>query len=197
MVLLKNWDMYESMLKTYEGASGSIDREVQNSLDSITVKTERLKASWVALVNNTVSSTMIKGILDLLNGTVQSVENLSNALSIVLGLVLALKAQRLATLLGGAFNRTPEWVEGATGTIRGLGLMISTAGIAISALNAAVNNYQRKVKEQQDKAVESGKKASQSSNEILKLYGTYVTATAGTQEYTTALIALAEALGMT
>lgn len=60
MVLIKNWDMYESMLSTYSKASGSIDREVENSLDSITVKTERLKASWVALVNNTVSTAAIK-----------------------------------------------------------------------------------------------------------------------------------------
>ena len=101
MVLIKNWDMYESMLKTYAGASGSIDREVENSLDSITVKTERLKASWVALVNSTVSSGMIKDTLDTLNTVVQSVGDLGNALTIVLGLVTALKAQRLATLFAG------------------------------------------------------------------------------------------------
>ena len=101
MVLIKSWDMYQNMLKTYAGAAGSIDREVGNSLDSITVKTEQLKASWVALVNNTVSTGMIKGVLDALNGIVQAVGNLGTALTIVVGLVTALKAQRLATLISG------------------------------------------------------------------------------------------------
>ena len=90
MVLIKSWDMYQNMLNTFANASGSIDKEVQNSLDSITVKTERLKASWVALVNSTISTGMIKGVLDGLNTAVQAVDNLGNALTIVLGLVTAL-----------------------------------------------------------------------------------------------------------
>lgn len=145
MVLIKKWDMYESMLKTYEGASGSIDREVENSLDSITVKTERLKASWVALVNNTVSTGMIKGVLDLLNGTVQAVGNLANALTIVLGLVTALKAQRIATLWAGINGRDANWVTGMTGNIRGFGLAVTAAGVAISVANKLLQDYNANV----------------------------------------------------
>lgn len=197
MVLIKSWDMYESMLKTYAGASGSISREVENSLDSITVKTERLKASWVALVNNTVSSKMIKSTLDFLNGAVQAVDNLGNALTIVLGLVVALKAQRLATLFAGFTGQNQAWITNATGAIRGFGTTVTLIGVAISALNAAVNNHNNKLAEEQKSTAESGKKAAQSSAEIMKLYSTYITAKAGTEEYTTALHALAEALGLT
>ena len=141
MVLIKNWDMYESMLKTYAGASGSIDREVANSLDSITVKTERLKASWVALVNDTVSTGMIKGVLDGLNTMVQSVGNLSNALAIVLGLVTALKAQRLATLTAGLFGMNPASIAGMTTAFRGFGLAVTAIGVALSVANGIIKNH--------------------------------------------------------
>jgi len=197
MVLIKNWDMYESMLKTYEGASGSIDREVQNSLDSITVKTERLKASWVALVNNTVSTGMIKGVLDLLNGTVQAVGNLANALTIVLGLVTALKAQRIATLWAGFTGRDTNWVTGMTGNIRGFGLAVTAAGVAISVANKLLQDYNANVEKQAKAAVAAGQKANQNSTETMTLYANFLTAKEGTEEYTTALYALADALGLT
>lgn len=197
MVLIKNWDMYESMLNTYANAAGSIDREVGNSLDSITVKTEQLRMSWVALVNDTVSTGMIKGILDSLNRTVQSVGNLGTALSIVLGLVTALKAQRLATLLGGLFHWNGSTVESATGTIRGIGTAVTAVGLLISAVNSYVNDYKAELESAQKEAVASGQKAAASSTEIFKLYESYITAKQGSEEYTTALIALAEALGLT
>ena len=141
MVLIKSWDMYESMLKTFANASGSIDREVENSLDSITVKTERLKASWVALVNDTVSTGMIKGVLDGLNTMVQSIGNLSNALAIVLGLVTALKAQRLATLTAGLFGMNPASIAGMTAAFRGFGLAVTAIGVALSVANGIIKNH--------------------------------------------------------
>lgn len=140
MVLIKKWDMYENMLKTYEGASGSIDREVQNSLDSITVKTERLKASWVALVNETVSTGMIKGVLDGLNTAVQSIGNLGNALAIVLGLVTALKAQRVATLFAGVGANAGQ-IANLTASFRGFGLAITAIGVALSAANGIIKAH--------------------------------------------------------
>ena len=197
MVLIKNWDMYQSMLNTYANASGSIAKEVENSLDSITVKTERLKASWVALVNNTVSTGMIKGVLDGLNTAVQAVGNLGNALTIVLGLVTALKAQRLATLFAGMFRRDGNWVEGMTRSVRGLGAIITAVGVAISVVNGLLKDYDNSIVKSSENAAKTSAKATQSSNEILKLYSTFITAKEGTEEYTVALLALAEALGLT
>lgn len=198
MVLIKNWDMYQSMLDTYANASGSIDREVGNSLDSITVKTERLKASWVALVNDTVSTGMIKGVLDWLNTAVQSVGNLGNALTLVLGLVTALKAQRIATLLGGiGGGHNTAWVANTTNAIRGMGFAVAAIGTALSVANGMIQAHNQRLAESNKEALNTAQSASTSSQEIAKLYSTYLSATAGSEAYTAALTALGEALGMT
>ena len=197
MVLIKNWDMYQNMMNTFANASGSIDKEVQNSLDSITVKTERLKASWVALVNSTISTGMIKGVLDGLNTAVQAVDNLGNALTIVLGLVTALKAQRIATLFAGITGGNAATVANLTASVRGFGLAVAAVGVAISAVNAIVKSHNDSLESSAQAAVASGAKAGQSSQEIMKLYTAYITAEEGTETYTNALHALAEALGMT
>lgn len=133
----------------------------------------------------------------MLNTAVKSVGNLVNAFTIVLGLVTALKAQRLATLFAGMTGRDAAWVTGATGAFRNFGLAITAVGVAISVVNGIIQSHNESMEKSQKSALESGKKAQQSSAEILTLYSAYVSAKQGTEQYTVALHALAEALGLT
>ena len=198
MVLIKNWDMYESMLKTYANASGSIDKEIGNSMDSITVKINQLKAAWTAMVNDTLSSNLIKGFLDVLINCVQAAGNLQTALGLVLGVVVALKSQKIATIFADLFAAGSASVAASlTTTIARIGTAVAAVSAAIILVNRLIQNYKAEVAAANDAAIKQSNSAVTSSNELTKLYGVYATATAGSREYETALRALAEALGLT
>ena len=194
MVLIKNWDMYQNMMNTFANASGSISREIANSMDSITVKTEQLKAAWVSLVNDSMSTGMIKGFLDTLIDCVNASGNLQTVLGLVLGIVTTLKAQRLGTLFAGMTHGNAGNIAAG---IRGVGIAVTVVAAAITAANAAIQKHQAQIAKMNQEAVDQSNKASTSSNEITKLYAAYMSATAGSKEYETALRALAEALGLT
>lgn len=72
LALIQNWDMYQSMLKDYANAVGSADKEVENALDSWTRKTNILKNEWTEFIQSMVSTDAVKGGLDVLIGTVES-----------------------------------------------------------------------------------------------------------------------------
>lgn len=84
---------------------------------------------------------MIKSVLDGLNGAVQAVGNLGNALAIVLGLVTALKANRLATLTAGLFRMENPNIDGMTRSFRQLGFVITAIGAAISIANGIIQKH--------------------------------------------------------
>ena len=195
MVLIKNWDMYQSMLGTFANASGSIAKEIANSMDSITVKTEQLKAAWTAMVNDTMSTEFIKGFLDGLITCVNAAGNLQTVLALVLGTVMALKSQRLGTMFAGITGSTNA--AGIASSIRGIGLAVTAVTAAFTIANGIIQAHNEKIQQMNAAVVEQGDKAASSSNEIAKLYSIYAAATAGSEQYTTALEALAEALGLT
>ena len=194
MVLIKNWGMYESMMKTFANAAGSVDEEVAQSMDSITAKTEQLHAAWVAMVNDTLSTGMIKGFLDGMREALSAVGNLYNMLGLVVGVVTLLKSKQIGTTIAGLFGMNAGAV---TGGVRGIGLAVTAISAAFSALNYAINQYNKNLQAQAEGAQKQMQSAVSSANEISKLYLVYLSATEGTETYTQALHALAEALGIT
>ena len=72
LALIQNWDMYQSMLKDYANAVGSADKEISNAMDSWTRKTNILKNEWTEFIQSMVSTDAVKGGLDVLIGTVES-----------------------------------------------------------------------------------------------------------------------------
>ena len=199
MVLIKNWDMYQSMLGTFANASGSIAKEIENSMDSITVKTEQLKAAWTAMVSDTMSTEFIKGFLDGLIDCVNAAGNLQTVLALVLGIVTTLKAQRLGTLFAGItkiFGGTASAASFAS-AFTGIGLAVTAVTSAITIANGVIQAHNERMEKMAQGAQEQSSEAARSSEEITKLYSVYASATAGSKEYETALRALAEALGLT
>lgn len=65
--LITNFDMYEDMVETFKESTGSADREIQYYLDSWEAKSNRLKNSWVELIENFKASDAAKNILDIGN----------------------------------------------------------------------------------------------------------------------------------
>lgn len=197
MVLIKNWDMYQSMLGTFANASGSISREIANSMDSITVKTEQLKAAWVSLVSDSMSTGLIKDFLDGLIACVNAAGNLQTVLGLVLGVVTALKSQRIGTLFAGMFGGGAGMAANIAGSVRGIGLAMAAVALAVTAVNGVIQAHNAQMEKMKESAGKQSDEAARSSAEITKLYAAYASATAGSKAYETALRALAEALGLT
>lgn len=63
--LLSNWDSVEKAVENATNATGSASQEQQAYLDSIEGKINQLQSAWSELANSTVSSDLIKGIVDL------------------------------------------------------------------------------------------------------------------------------------
>lgn len=69
--LISNFDMYEDMVDTFANSAGSADREIQYYLDSWEAKANRVKNSWVQLVESFQTSDIAKRLLDVANGLLQ------------------------------------------------------------------------------------------------------------------------------
>ncbi len=109
LALIQNWDMYQSMLKDYANAVGSADKEVENALDSWTRKTNILKNEWTEFIQSMVSTDAVKGGLDVLIGSVESLNTgLGHAAvtagAVSLGLIGIQAAAKGAT---AAFTKLP------------------------------------------------------------------------------------------
>ena len=89
LALIKNWDMYQSMLGDFADAAGSADKEVENALDSWTRKTEILHNKWTQFVSNLVETDTIKGALDGVIGLVEFLDSDTGRLVIQIGLLVA------------------------------------------------------------------------------------------------------------
>lgn len=75
LALIQNWDMYESMLKDFQNAAGSADKEVENAMNSWERKTEVLKNTWTEFVSHMVDTDLIKGGLDAVTGFVEVLDS--------------------------------------------------------------------------------------------------------------------------
>lgn len=141
LALIQNWDMYQSMLKDYANAVGSADKEIENALDSWTRKTNILKNEWTEFIQSMVSTDAVKGGLDVLIGTVESLNTgLGHAAvtagAVSLGLVGIQAAAKGAT---AAFTK----LSAAGITLNPWMLAIAAAAGAFSLVWKATEDYRK------------------------------------------------------
>ena len=123
LALIENWDMYESMLKDYQNAAGTADREVEMYMDSWEAKANQLKNTFTEFLRETIDPAAIKKILDFLGGVIQHTDSLTGVI-VRLGIALVgLNINRIinrfrvffATLAAG--NATLNSTAGIIGVI--------------------------------------------------------------------------------
>lgn len=147
LALIQNWDMYESMLKDFQTAAGSADREVENAMDSWSRKVEVLKNTWTEFVSHMVSTDAIKGGLDGITRFVEFLDSGSGQASIKLAALSAsivgigkalgaLKGSRAFELLIKFFSATKE--GGLLAALSKAATFIGPLGIALAAIAAVV-----------------------------------------------------------
>lgn len=191
LALVQNWDMYQSMLIDYGNSVGSADREVENALDSWTVKTNILKNTLTEFISNTVNTDWIKKLLDGLTWLIKSFDSLGNVILVVGGAITALKWDKLTKSfadLGGKITKYTTDVKeyfqvwkagGAT-----FGEAFKAAGgvqLAISLITAAIsagiiwwNNYKQKIEETAEAAREQAAQSKEQADNFAGLYDEYV-----------------------
>ena len=192
LALIQNWEMYTKMLETAEQATGSADKEIGNSMDSITKKTKQLGSTWVEMVNKTTSSRFIKDTIDWSKGMLESFGDLRGVLLGVSGILLTLRGADIGRTISSIFNAFVE--GGRPAFLTGIGV----ATTAITGMVMAINSLSQSNLKDFERLAGTAEKAASTSDSIYDLYMSVQNATPGTDEYTAALARLGaqmEAIG--
>lgn len=141
MALIENFDMFEDMLETMGGATGSADQEVGTMLTSWDSKVNILKNSWTELVSSMVDTGAIKGALDGVIGLVGIMNTDLGQTAVSVGLV----SSALAVLGKGGSAALKALQPLLTGGKIGYGgwATLAVAGITIiaTAIDALTVSY--------------------------------------------------------
>lgn len=135
VALLSNWEAVEKAISNASLATGSASQEQQAYLDSIEGKINQLQSAWSELANSTVSSDLIKGIVDLGTALTKLMSEIGGA-NVALGL--------FATVLGAKGGAIPVIGRLADATVQagqmltGYTLKAETATAVTAGLRAAM-----------------------------------------------------------
>ena len=209
--LLKNFEeTYAKMMNGMANAYGTADKEIETMLGSWEAKTKILKNTWTEFVSKGLDSQYFKDLIDDVTELLDRFGGLNEILPIVAGALASMFAPAIIANLGKVITgfktivslmqalKTGTAIAGGIGG--GIGTAISAIiGIATTAY-AIYQNHVRKIRQETEKEVEKTIEVAEESrsnfDEVLSLYGTYKTATKGTEEYENAVNRLCEALGV-
>ena len=196
LALIQNWDMYESMLEDFGNAAGSADKEVENALDSWTRKTNILKNTWTELVNETVSTDWIKGLIDDVTTLIASFDDLGDMALNVGGIIGGLKLAKSGLNMSGGLSGILGGIagSGAGAALSGALPYVGAAVAAFSAINTAVKVYKQNLEETAEETAKIAEESAAHAETIADIYTAYKTAAEGTQEFTDAQENLKNAL---
>lgn len=157
--IIKNWDMYESMLNTYRSAAGSADAEISKMMDSWSVKSKQLSTSFTKLMSNFMNADIAKGGLDALIGIVEVLDSDFGRAAISAGLLAAGFAglYKAGSSLVGVFANLGKMSTGGW-----ISLAIAGAGVLYGVIDQIIVDYDELVA----KAEESQQVYQQEKNEL-------------------------------
>ena len=202
IALIQNFDMYESMLQDYANSAGTVDREVENAMDSWSRKTEVLKNTWTQFVKTGLNSSFFKGALDALTAFVERLGTLPGLLTRIAPLLIGLKLREVAKNMNASAKAASAMADGmkeagaASASLNWVSAALIAISIAWNAVSYAIEDAKIKHQEVVKAAYEEADAAQESSDKIIELYSEMETATAGTDEFRSAASELADVLGI-
>lgn len=129
LAIVENWDMYESMLNSFNNSVGSADKEVENALGSWDSKLNILKNTFTEFIQETINTDWIKKLIDGLTDLISTFDNLGNVIPTVLGAIAIATWTKNAEKVAGA-------IEGIKYQLTLLKMTMADAGGGISGLKA-------------------------------------------------------------
>lgn len=142
LVLMENWDKVKEAEIIALNSSGIAMDRYGIYLDSVEAKTNKLKATWESVWMKTINSGTIKLILDIANAIsslIDATGGLTTALTILSGVVLMLKADAIAGMIGKiitGFTTFSTVIKGLSAT-GGLASLFGAAGAGAAGAGAA------------------------------------------------------------
>ena len=142
LVLMENWDKVKEAEIIALNSSGLAMDRYGIYLDSVEAKTNKLKATWESVWMKTINSGTIKLILDIANAIsslIDATGGLTTALTILSGVVLMLKADAIAGMIGKiitGFTTFSTVIKGLSAT-GGLASLFGAAGAGAAGAGAA------------------------------------------------------------
>ena len=216
--LISNWNtMYKSMLEDTQNAIGSADKEITPMLNSLESKLNILKNTWTQTVRQFVDSGFLKIMVDGANKALKIFQHLGGIRTALIGIGTYLASMGIAKIpaavssITGALSKLRVVLSGNKAAMEAAGIsakdmaktfssVASIAATAISVIWSVVSNAVQKEKEEIEKRrqalYEESEKAQESSQNILNLYEDFSKARVGTDEFTSSLQKLADALGV-
>lgn len=196
--LIQNYSgMYTQMMNDMGNAIGAVDEDVDKALQSWEVKLNQLKNTFTEFISNTVSTDLIKGLIDGINWIVSGIGNLGNALAIVAsyivalklpaiigfvgkisfglkGLVATLKVFRLGLANGKSAMDSLRLATDATGMSFNIAQIAATAfAAALTITIIAINKAKQAEEERRRAAIEAAKEAASELKELKELKENY------------------------
>lgn len=133
--MLTNFEVAQESLSKAMDSAGSAMAENEKYLDSIGGKLKQLEAAWESLSATVLSSELVKGLLDLAVGFIQTIDNIIGALgSVETAVGSAIVGISAKKGIGGIFTAITKGSGVAEAAILGLKGGVVGLGIALAAI---------------------------------------------------------------
>ena len=195
--LVMNWEEYESQLEHFNDSFGSADKEVENALGSWDKKVQILKNTWTQFIAESVNTDKIKGIIDKITNIIELVGNLGNALTILLGIIVTIKMQKIVTGIGQIVKSIGSLLSGTvTLATAATGLQVAFGAVALGVTAAflALQKYRQGLHKATEEASENAARTKKHADDLSDLYINYQFAEKGSKNFKDASEKLADAL---
>lgn len=189
LALIQNWDMYEEMLQKASESTGSAEKEIERALDSWERKINILQNTWTDFIQKTIDTRTIKDGITLLTKMVEWVGNLENALQLVLPIIIKLIGTAVVEKVGKWVISIQKLVRSANDaaiSFNNTSIAVNALMIVLSGLMIAYRAYNNSIDQQISKSKEQYQQASENTDALASLYGQYVSAEKGSQDFKTA-----------
>ena len=164
LALIENWDMYESMLKDYQNAAGTADKEVEMYMDSWEAKANQLKNTFTEFVRETIDPKTIKNILDFLGSVIKHTDSLTG---VMIRLGIALVGLNLSRIVSG-FQTFFSTLAAGNATLNSTAGIIGVVAVALTAIYSIIVRLNAASKERAENAIaeaEAQRKAAKEAKE--------------------------------
>lgn len=171
--IIKNFDAIEKVMNDLKDAEGSAARENEVYMNSIEGHINALKGAFQELANQVLSSDLVKFIVDFLTNVIKLIKGIGGLvpiLTVILGLVVAIKGQAILTglvtmiksvwSLITALRAATVAATGFQAAMGWIGLIIAGIGLVVAAING--------IKSASESAAESTQKAYENISDTFK-----------------------------
>lgn len=185
--IMQNMQEGTQAYETALNSMGSSTKEQERYMESINAKINTLKESMVKFWKDSIDSSAVKGVIDVLTSLIKTFNNLNKILPIAIGLFTLFNRKAIADFIVnipqmaiGLKNAVTSLfafktaLEGTSLAMSNFQRALGIAGIALSVATIAYSAYTRKQEEAKQKSEQLQQQFQQEASEIQNLKDEYI-----------------------